>query len=1099
MAYKEGMQWISKRTNQMRFTSNGEDRWLQPLSNYIAGEAIKRGQPVSVAIAADIAELGLSGDPDNVVVLTRTSRHVKAIGIALEPVAAGALVHIQNIGRLSYRSTVPATEYWPGFLNGDRGKAVYIGTAPGTLTLDRTVAITGGHNLIQLGSISNATDTTFDLEVEIAGDGRGPLDNTQFEYNIGEDVWYRPGMRAPLFAIGNDAAAPFFYNFKVNRPTTPWPTDNKWLAIYSAQTAIILIFGSNTIPAYSSLADGTRLSFIQNSAETVVKLNVVDPGTWGQPWVDDTDLYNAGVVRFVNSLAQSILPHQYLLAPGSTLSATYSPTVNGVNIQTDVLMQIQGNVNGGPIYVEWDSALDPLFQNSAYMNQGSYGQAGTAILADKRFMNRANVLGFLLNEPSDTDPYTPVQGDVGLFLRKGLIRFTGAANALIPGARYFLDVNGQITPNPGSVVYPEVLVEIGTARNTTDLMVDISQPLLGQIDYPVAAIKPSLFISGQAVAEDGWLLCDGVTSHPQMSFPELYDALVGIYGIASVRDPGNLDNFIIPLQVQISTGRPYQIKAYQVLPGYQPLTTLVNVIRGSGAGTTTITLDVTAFASVGPQGGGEIPTIETLIPMLYVDMGTDDWRAVPAASWKVDDTNSKYTLIGDLTGTPAANKPYKLAVYKPESLARFNEPSTALSVMNVLSPLAVNSKAVDDYVKTSVTTQSLTVTGSVQFGDMAGIDQLRVNGPIIINAGNTDDRLSTLPTLGNSLTMNLPIVGPLDPVDNKYPVIGFEAGIIHSVAAMSPLTAENGVPAALQKTNIATADTLVTRQFVDDHRNEKIVAKTASSSGLPGTSPNPYPVHGIQQSVGGNFDADRLDLREVGGFGWTISGTSVNADGSSDVVANADNTLNTIPEIRTADGGMELGKYVDLFNAVPTGDKTPHAQSMVGTRVGLGGSTPATAFPYINSPNANIQALQIGSSDVGAICNFVVTSSALEVTKDVTPIAGSGQFLNVKAAGFQTVSTVKAKQNIQPFARSALDIVKNTGIYEYELINDPSRRRAGFLAEYTDALMSGPNQNEMDLGTTVGIALKAIQELAADNDRLRKQIRSMQRARKKRS
>ena len=1065
MAQKEGIQWISKRTNQLRYASNGEDRWLQPLSNYIAGEAIKRGQPVSVAIAADITELGLSGDPDNVVVLTRTFRHVKSIGIALEPAAAGSLVHIQSIGKINYRSSTPTTEYWPGFLDGDRGKIVYVGTSPGTLTLNRTEAITGGHNLIQLGSISSTTgDTAFDLEIDIAGDGRGPLDNTQFEYNIGEDVWYRPGMRAPLFAIGSDTAAPFLYNLRINRPTAPWPTDNKWLAVYSAQTAVILIFGSNTIPAYSSTTDGTRLSFIQNSAKTVVKINVVDPGTWGQPWLDDTELYNAGVVRFVNSLAQYILPYQYLIAPGSSLSATYIPTVNGVNVQTDVLMQMQGNINGGPIYVEWDSSLNSLFQNSTYMNQGSYGQAGTAILADKRFANRTNVLGFLLNEPSDTDPYTPAQGDVGLFLRKGLIRFSGAANALIPGARYFLDVNGQITPNPGSVVYPEVLVEIGTARNTTDLMVDISQPLLGQVDYPIAAIKPSLFVNGQSVAEDGWLLCDGTTSHSQVSFPELYNALVGIYGITVVRDPNNANNFIIPLQTQISTGRPYQIKAYRVLPGYQPLTTLVNVLRGAGSGTTTVTLDITAFASVGPQGGGEIPTIETLIPMLYADVGSNDWRAVPAASWRVSNTDGKYTLIGDLTGTLAANKPYKLAVYKPESFARFNEPPTAiLNAMNVDSPCAVNSKAVDDYVRTSVTTQSLIVTGSVQAGDSYGSDTFKIQAPI-----------SILTTSAGATTVS---------IDNN-------TGLLHSTAAMSPLTAENNVPAALRKTNTATSDTLVTRQFVDDHRNENIVSKSAANS---------YPVHGIQQSVGGNFDADRLDLREVGGYGWVISGTIVNTDGSSVVVANTANTLNVIPEIRTADGGMEIGKYVDLFNTMPTGAKTPHAQSMVGTRVGLGGNTPATAYPYINSPNASVQALQIGSSGVGAICNFVVTSNALEITKDTTPVAGSGQFLNVKAASFQTVSTVKAKQNIQPFSRSALDIVKNTGIYEYELINDPSRRRAGFLAEYTDALMSGPNQNEMDLGTTVGIALKAIQELAADNDRLRKQIRRMQRARKKRS
>ena len=43
-----GQQWISGKTNQLRHQSNGQENWIQPIPQFIAGETIQRGHAVSI-------------------------------------------------------------------------------------------------------------------------------------------------------------------------------------------------------------------------------------------------------------------------------------------------------------------------------------------------------------------------------------------------------------------------------------------------------------------------------------------------------------------------------------------------------------------------------------------------------------------------------------------------------------------------------------------------------------------------------------------------------------------------------------------------------------------------------------------------------------------------------------------------------------------------------------------------------------------------------------------------------------------------------------------------------------------------------------------
>ena len=219
---KEGLAYISKRTNQVRYTSgaskedanvtgitsnNPDEQWLQQVSIYYAKEEIKRGDPVSVTT---LSNEGLEEDPYPYIVKTDSSIHTKCIGIALEYAKAGAAVHVQPFGKVIYDESKPENKEHkfskdvPGLYNTLIGKVVYIGQEAGTFTIDFEQAYANGRNIIQVGVITDApaneSQHEYAIELQPEADGRGPLDSTQFEFEIGEKVVFEPN-QVKVFAI----------------------------------------------------------------------------------------------------------------------------------------------------------------------------------------------------------------------------------------------------------------------------------------------------------------------------------------------------------------------------------------------------------------------------------------------------------------------------------------------------------------------------------------------------------------------------------------------------------------------------------------------------------------------------------------------------------------------------------------------------------------------------------------------------------------------------------------------------------------------------------------------------------------------------------
>ncbi len=211
---KEGLVYISKRTNQIRYASgtsgedttgivsnNPDEQWLQQISIYYAKEPIKRGDPVSVTALSN-ENSGLGEDPYSYIVKTDSSIHTKCIGIALEYAEAGEAVHVQPFGKVIYDDSKNSNieHKFSDDIEGDYstlvGKVVYIGQDPGTFTIDFDQAYANGKNIIQIGVITDAPATNsqheYAIELQPEADGRGPLDSTQFEFIIGENVVFEP-------------------------------------------------------------------------------------------------------------------------------------------------------------------------------------------------------------------------------------------------------------------------------------------------------------------------------------------------------------------------------------------------------------------------------------------------------------------------------------------------------------------------------------------------------------------------------------------------------------------------------------------------------------------------------------------------------------------------------------------------------------------------------------------------------------------------------------------------------------------------------------------------------------------------------------------
>jgi len=117
-----------------------------------------------------------------------------------------------------------------------------------------------------------------------------------------------------------------------------------------------------------------------------------------------------------------------------------------------------------------------------------------------------------------------------------------------------------------------------------------------------------------------------------------------------------------------------------------------------------------------------------------------------------------------------------------------------------------------------------------------------------------------------------------------------------------------------------------------------------------------------------------------------------------------------------------------------------------------------------------------GLTLTGTVFSVTKTITASETADTIALRNGSGQLV---ATGFYQTSSRSLKTNISPFTKSALDIIRDVTVVSFNYKTDIINKHVGFIAEDTPEELSTRNKNVMDSNNTIGVLLKAVQELEA--------------------
>lgn len=644
---KTGLTHISDRINQWRYVDkDGNEQWLHPVSEYKASEDILRGQAVSVVTESD--EASNETDPDPYVRKTDTSRDVKTIGLALETVSKGQILHVLPFGMFTYDKTYKGLdgidEYDPGFDYSAVGKKVYVkNNEPGNLTVNEDDILKGYKHIICVGYLTDApvknnpNQTITSIEVSISGDERGPVDHTQFEAILGENVTINEDDPIRFFAMGDERDEKF--NFKLTlTPQDHIYNNHDFIAIQKYDGKTCFLYPGESLDL-EGLEDSSDLAF--------VKMSKIYNSEFSTKKINLNDTYNAEIVSSNIEVLKKALAEAF-----SEVSDGFEADIDSGYNPTNPFgwIDFTSKQPGGYYTIYISANLFKSFEQTTIYNHGSYNNQGTVVLADARIGTRRNILGAYVG----TKFGTLEKGSNILLLRLGeytlnpetlndnaLYKSTSSNNK--EGTVFYLGNNGQITDKPYSQI--DFVSKVATLKNANKLVVDVghsSKYYSGS--FPIGYMKPCIYASGRYLPEYGFIVMDGKTEYSCTAGSPYYKLYVRLQGQFSEGDlKGSDDNhFVIPLVTR--QGQPMQIK-YLSEGVFEDLTRTA-FIRKMGRFEketeneieqfTLPKIDITSLVDFGITDSGYAkPDIDNLDIHLYIDPNKDyesgphDWREIP--------------------------------------------------------------------------------------------------------------------------------------------------------------------------------------------------------------------------------------------------------------------------------------------------------------------------------------------------------------------------------------------------------------------------------------------------------------------------------------
>jgi hypothetical protein len=115
----------------------------------------------------------------------------------------------------------------------------------------------------------------------------------------------------------------------------------------------------------------------------------------------------------------------------------------------------------------------------------------------------------------------------------------------------------------------------------------------------------------------------------------------------------------------------------------------------------------------------------------------------------------------------------------------------------------------------------------------------------------------------------------------------------------------------------------------------------------------------------------------------------------------------------------------------------------------------------------------------GGVRGHVVNANGLYFYNNSSSQWYSNGAIGAGGGNFFPASTREIKKNIQPFTKSALEIINDTDIvsFEFEITGLEGETHIGFIAEDTREELATNTHDQMVVPSSLGILLKAIQEL----------------------
>jgi len=412
-------------------------------------------------------------------------------------------------------------------------------------TWDYSDSIYNTKNTIQVGYLTDAPttdgaeDEVVTIELNITGDTRGPIDNTQFLVTLGEDIYFNKVKQdvdledetggydstngEPDFARLNERGEPS-YNKALN---TGIYDEVKVVAIaegkprpFSCEIRVVGEAAQNLTleDAFIGLRklDGDTI-IIPVVSKPIDYDDLADPNDEGYIRLSKS-FCNAGANIIQKEPMSVFTPNLIRGALVDGLKELQQNYHEDEEIEftskeiADGIFEITSNINEGYYDVYVSHNLLP-YMNVRKIEHGQTAEAGQAILADVRDASRLNVIGVVLTNQTGIHK----KGDVIKVLRMG--RMVTMGN-LKPGTQYYLGLNGRITARPQ--YWYDFNVPIGIAESCNYFIVDVKEPLRDYSgNFPLGYIKPS----NRGLPEKGFALMDGITLYDKRKYPELYNAL----------------------------------------------------------------------------------------------------------------------------------------------------------------------------------------------------------------------------------------------------------------------------------------------------------------------------------------------------------------------------------------------------------------------------------------------------------------------------------------------------------------------------------------------------------------------------------------------